>query len=90
MALHDSVLQDRISRFKRKVSKVQSENLLKNSNRATEVNIQAANRFITAAIPELSIQQKQALRQVGKSLSSACFAYAGGHTYCELQHRSCD
>ncbi|KAL3150054.1 hypothetical protein ABBQ38_013402 [Trebouxia sp. C0009 RCD-2024] len=57
--------EDRILRFKRKVSKVHSENLLKNSRRATEVNIQAANRFITAAIPELSSQQKQALRQVG-------------------------
>ncbi|KAL3144062.1 hypothetical protein ABBQ32_003860 [Trebouxia sp. C0010 RCD-2024] len=57
--------EDRILRFKRKVSKVHSENLLKNSRRATEVNIQAANRFISAAIPELSSQQKQALRQAG-------------------------
>ena len=59
------VAQDRIARFVRKLSKVKSENLLKNSQRATEVNIQAANRFITAAIPELSVEQKQALRQVG-------------------------
>jgi len=57
-------LQERISRFKRKVSKVNSEALLKKSKRATEVNIQAANRFITAAIPELSKEQKQALKQV--------------------------
>lgn len=57
--------EDRIARFVRKLSKVKSENLLKNSQRATEVNIQAANRFITAAIPELSVEQKQALRQAG-------------------------
>lgn len=57
-------LQERISRFKRKVSKVNSEALLKKSKRATEVNIQAANRFITAAIPELSKEQKLALKQV--------------------------
>lgn len=57
--------EERISRFKRKVSKVNSEALLKKSKRATEVNIQAANRFITAAIPELSKEQKQALKQAG-------------------------
>ena len=56
--------QERISRFKRKVSKVNSEAILKRSKRATEVNIQAANRFITAAIPELTKEQKQALKQV--------------------------
>ena len=68
--LYSDAFQDRISRFRRKVSKVNSENMLKNSNRVTEVNIQAANRFITAAIPELSIQQKQALRQVCNLFSS--------------------
>ena len=78
--------QDRISRFKRKVSKVNSENLLKNSKRATEVNIQAANRFITAAIPELSIQQKQALRQV-VSLFSSDFNFA--HAVSHMQTVSC-
>ena len=57
-------LQERINRYKRKLSKVNSEVILRNSKRSTEVNIQAANRFITAAIPELSKDQKLALKQV--------------------------
>lgn len=56
--------QERIGRYKRKLSKVQSESILKTTKRKTEINVQAANRFITAAIPELSADQKQALRQV--------------------------
>ncbi|DBA77536.1 TPA: hypothetical protein ACH3X1_009351 [Trebouxia sp. C0004] len=63
--------EERISRFKRKVSKVNSEALLQKSKRATEVNIQAANRFITAAIPELSKEQKQALKQAGAKRKGA-------------------
>ena len=56
--------QERIGRYKRKLSKVQSETILKTTKRKTEINVQAANRFITAAIPELSADQKQALKQV--------------------------
>lgn len=75
-------------RFKRKVSKVHSENLLKNSRRATEVNIQAANRFITAAIPELSSQQKQALRQVPNVVTFTCMLVV--LIILGLLHRSCE
>ena len=57
-------VQERIATYKRKLSKVQSETILKTTKRKTEINVGAANRFITAAIPELSSEQKQALRQV--------------------------
>lgn len=69
-------LQERIATYKRKLSKVQSETILKTTKRKTEINVGAANRFITAAIPELSSEQKQALRQV-------CCLSAVFHSICQ-------
>ena len=75
-------MQERINRFKHKVSKVHSETILKTTRRSTEVNVQAANRFITAAIPELSRDQKLALKQVQANTMLKHYPAAAHLDYC--------
>jgi exosome complex protein LRP1 len=53
-------------RFVKKARKVLAEKELSEAKRHTLVNVEAANRFITHAIPELTKDQKQALKQAGK------------------------
>ena len=57
-------MQDRIRLYTKKVKKLEQEQTLATSRRSTAINIGAANRFISAAVTDLSAQQKAALQQV--------------------------
>ena len=61
--------QARLDLYKRKVAKVESEKWLQEHKPTLTVDVAGANRFISAAIPELRPRQKQALCQV----TDACF-----------------
>lgn len=62
--------QARLETYKRKVAKVESEKWLQEHRPILSVDVAGANRFISAAIPELTQKQKEALRVV--TLSSSC------------------
>ena len=57
-------LQDRLETYKMKVTKVESEKWLQEHRPSLSVDVASANRFISAAIPELTPEQKHALRVV--------------------------
>ena len=57
-------LQAHVEKYLRKVKKVAHEKELKEAQRVTEVNVGAANRFISHALPDLSKAQKRQLREV--------------------------
>ena len=61
--------QDRIRLYHKKIQKLENDQKLATSRRTTAVDIGAANRFITAAVTDLSVQQKAALQQM-KPLSA--------------------
>lgn len=50
--------------YAKKVRKLESEEYLSTHKPSMEVNVAAANRFITHAIPDLNKEQKAALRKV--------------------------
>jgi hypothetical protein len=50
--------------YRKKIQKVESQKWFKEHKRSLEVNVSAANRFISHAIPELTTEQRAALRQV--------------------------
>ena len=56
-------MQDRIRLYQKKVKKLEQDQTLATSRRSTAINIGAANRFISAAVTDLSAQQKTALQQ---------------------------
>lgn len=58
------LLQDRLQAFARKVKKVVAEKELSESRRTLEVDVAVLNRVITHAVPDLSAQQRQALKEV--------------------------
>ena len=58
------VPQARIRLYHKKVQKLENDQKLATSRRTTAIDIGAANRFITAAVTDLSAQQKAALQQV--------------------------
>lgn len=58
------MVQDRIRLYHKKVQKLENDQKLATSRRMTAIDIGAANRFITAAVTDLSAQQKAALQQV--------------------------
>lgn len=62
--------QERLQLYRKKVQKVESEKWLSENKRSLAVDVSAANRFISHAIPELTPQQHEALRLVN-SLTSA-------------------
>ena len=57
-------MQDRIRLYHKKVQKLEHDQTLATSRRSTAIDIGAANRFISAAVTDLSAQQKAALQQV--------------------------
>ncbi len=61
--------QARLDLYKRKVAKVESEKWLQEHKPSLTIDVVGANRFISAAIPELRPEQKQALSKV----RGACF-----------------
>ena len=62
-------MQARLELYKTKVTKMESEKWLQEHRPSLSINVAGANRFINAAIPELSQEQKQALRRVRLSLN---------------------
>ena len=52
--------QERVKLYQKKIQKAESAAYVAANKSSTEINIAAANRFITHAIPELTAQQKQA------------------------------
>ncbi len=56
--------QERIRLYEQKVQKLESEKWLHENSAQTQVNVAAANRFISAAIPDLTPVQRQALKAV--------------------------
>ena len=63
-----STKQARLDAYKRKISKIESKKWLQEHRPSLSVDVAGANRFISAAIPELSKEQKQALRMVALRL----------------------
>ncbi len=62
--------QGRLKIYNKKVRKLAAEVELKKSNRTLEVDVAAMSRFIAAAVPDLSAQQKEELKKVGKEGNS--------------------
>lgn len=58
------MLQERLRLYKKKIHKVESQKWFKEHKRSLEVNVSAANRFISNAIPELTAEQRSALKKV--------------------------
>lgn len=57
------LVQERLKVYGKKIRRLESEEYLAKTRPSLEVNIAAANRFINNAIPDLSKEQKQALKQ---------------------------
>lgn len=57
-------MQARLKVYAGKVEKAAAAQWLSTHRPKTQVNLAAANRFITHAIPELSQEQKTALQEV--------------------------
>jgi hypothetical protein len=64
-------VQERLRLYDKKLQKAESEQWLKEHRPSLSVSVAAANRFISAAIPDLTPEQRKALRKV-------CVA-PGGH-----------
>ena len=57
-------MQKRVSLYLSKIDQAANKLDLQNSKRTLDVNVGAANRFISSAIPELSSEQRQKLKEV--------------------------
>lgn len=57
-------MQERLKHYDKKVKKLESADYLAKNRRSLTLNIGAANRFIDNAVPSLTKEQKEALRQV--------------------------
>ena len=64
-----------IKAYQKKVQKAVAGEELEGLKKKTEINIDAAHRFINHAIPELSQEQKQKLRQVCLSNFEQVYEY---------------
>lgn len=62
--------EGRLKQYNKKVGKLAAEVELKKSNRTLEVDVAAMSRFIAAAVPDLSVQQKDELKKIGKEGNS--------------------
>ena len=56
--------QERLRLYEKKVRKLESERWLAHNSAQTQINVAAANRFISAAIPDLTATQRAALKTV--------------------------
>ena len=72
-------LQARLVTYKEKVTKVESEKWLQEHRPTLSVDVAGANRFISAAIPELTSKQKHALRMVRSALLLRYCSWAALH-----------
>lgn len=57
-------VQKRVSLYLSKVDQAANKLDLQNSKRTLDINVGAANRFISSAIPELTPEQRQKLKEV--------------------------
>ena len=57
-------LQERVRLYEKKVRKLESERWLAQNSAQRQINMAAANRFIRAAIPDLTTTQRAALKAV--------------------------
>ena len=64
LAKSDIHWQERLKVYGKKVRKLESAEYLAVNKPALELNVGAANRFISHAIPDLSREQKVALKEV--------------------------
>lgn len=71
------LVQERLRLYTKKVEKVESEKWFMEHKPALSLSIAAANRFITNAIPDLSAEQKAALRKVGECGSASMLLEMG-------------
>lgn len=55
----------RLKQYQRKVRKAVAEEELRESKPSLEVDVGALSRFIAAAVPDLSAEQKRELKEVG-------------------------
>ncbi|KAI8467071.1 MAG: hypothetical protein J3K34DRAFT_482503 [Monoraphidium minutum] len=72
--------QDRLQRYERKLKRAAAEDELARTRPGTELNVAAANRFISQAIPDLTPEQRQQLREqnaAGKR-GAGCGGEGGG------------
>ncbi len=76
-------LQDRLETYKKKVTKLESEKWLQEHRPSLSVDVASANRFISAAIPELTPEQKHALRQVRCTLAR-CYSSTIAQAHCGI------
>ena len=71
--------QARLQLYRKKVQKVESQKWLSENKRSLAVNVSAANRFISHAIPELTTQQHEALREVAPTSFAVVKQLFGPH-----------
>ena len=83
------VAQDRIRLYQKKLQKLEKAQTLATSRRPTAIDVGAANRFITAAVTDLSAQQKAALQQV-EHRNAGDRAAKRGHAEVSGSHRNAD
>ena len=66
--------------YGKKVRKLESAEYLAVNKPALELNVGAANRFISHAIPDLSREQKVALKEV-RCIPTSCLATHQSHSH---------
>ena len=62
-SMQGACVQERLRLYDRKLQKAESEKWLKEHQPSLSVSVAAANRFISAAIPDLTPEQRKALRK---------------------------
>jgi hypothetical protein len=62
--------EGRLKQYNKKVRKLAAEAEIRKSKRTLEVDVASMSRFIAATVPDLSVQQKEALKKVGKEANS--------------------
>ncbi|KAL4421998.1 hypothetical protein ABPG77_005428 [Micractinium sp. CCAP 211/92] len=70
--------QERLAQYGKKVRRAAAEKELRESRRSLEVNVAAVNRFISAAVPELTQEQRAALKAAGQAAGAAAAGQAAG------------
>ena len=66
------VVQERLKFYGRKVRKLESATFLAKHQPSLDLDVAAANRFITHAIPDLRRDQKRALKQAISAVHWGC------------------
>ena len=67
-ALTFDAVQKRVSLYLSKIDQAANKQELQNAKQTLEIDVGAANRFITSAIPELTVEQRQKLKEVMRKI----------------------